>query len=319
MKDARASHHEVIAFLREVTMAFDGYRIRALSNVTLEIGRGEVLGSLGRVAPENPRRCALLAGRLRPTQGKVKVLGRSPARRATRARIGYCPQVPLHNWPPLYAAWNSFCEALLRRWPRPRRRPAHQAAPITRRYGGLAAALLRSRELILLDAPFAGLTPGECHDIKQMIRAAAQRGAAVVLGSDSLIETREVCTRLALYDGGSIGLVGAPDELLANPAAIRWLARVLPAATSQRVLQIIRQETETKTALNSGEAAKEATPAASFHKPAAAKTDAWFPSPPAAVPVAADSVKHDMLAKLAKPVRAARPTLGAETKLLRHK
>jgi len=314
MNDTPASHNEVIAFLHEVTMAFDGYRVRALSNVTLEIRRGDVLGLLGPGGSGKSTTLRLLAGRLRPTQGLVKVFGRSPARRGTRARLSYFPQVPRHDWPPLYALWNAFCEALPRRRPRTGRGTAERPGQPTRSRPGLAAAFLRSRELILLDAPFVGLAPDECHDLKQVIRSAAQRGATVVLGSDSLVEVREVCTRVALYDGGSIGLVGTPDQLLANPAAIRWLGPVLPTATSEQVLKIIRDDTEVKTALNSEDAPTEVTSAASFNNTVAAKADALLrppgvkaPTPPFTAPAATDSVDHERLAELAKPAGAARP------------
>lgn len=298
MNDTPAKPGVVIAFLREVTMAFDGYRVRALSNVSLEIRRGEVLGLLGPSGSGKSTTLRLLAGRLRATDGMVKVFGRSPVRRAARARISYFPQVPRHEWSPLYASWNSFCDALLRRRPRPERGTADRPGPPTRSRRGLAAAFLRSRELILLDAPFVGLAPEEGLDLKQAILSAAQRGATVVLGSDSPAEVREVCTRVALYDGGSIGLVGTPSELLANPAAIRWLARVLPGPTAERVLKIIREDTEVKTALNSEFLPPRTKP----------------PPPPSTAPVATDSVNHQRLAELAKPAGAPRPTLEAASK-----
>jgi hypothetical protein len=141
----------------------------------------------------------------------------------------------------------------------------------------------------------------------------------VILASDSLVDVREVCTHVALYDGGTVGLVGPPDALLANPAAIRWLAHVLPGATSERVLEIIRQDTEIPTAPESRGVPTEAPPAASGPKPATAKTGPLFPSPemkapPSTAPAATDSVNHQKLAQLARPAAASRPTLGAGTK-----
>src|SRR5207245_8090883 len=57
-------------------------------------------------------------------------------------------------------------------------------------------ALLWSRDLILLDEPFAKAAPGAVRELKDLIRSAANRGKTVILSSDSLIDATEVCDRM---------------------------------------------------------------------------------------------------------------------------
>src|SRR5580658_7207933 len=80
------------AQLQHVQMTFDGFASLALADINLEIGRGEVMGFIGPEGSGKSTLLMLLAGRLRPAAGKVKVLGRSPRWASIRARIGYLPQ-----------------------------------------------------------------------------------------------------------------------------------------------------------------------------------------------------------------------------------
>ena len=78
--------------------------------------------------------------------------------------------------------------------------------------------------------------------MKELLRGLAQRGKTVVLASDSLAETKDVCSRLAVFHAGSIGAVGTVPELLAAPDAVSFLGPVLPPAMARRVLDLIREE-----------------------------------------------------------------------------
>src|SRR5579872_7277399 len=89
--DRRVNSSEIVATMRDVTVTFDGYLTRALARIDLEVRRGEAFGILGPKGAGKSTLLRILAGRLRPTEGKVKVFGRSPRRGSTKARIGYVP------------------------------------------------------------------------------------------------------------------------------------------------------------------------------------------------------------------------------------
>src|SRR5258708_5916519 len=73
---------------------FDGdAATRALDGVSFEVRRGEVFGLLGPDGCGKSTTLKLLAGKLKPTEGKAEIFGRSPRRRSIKARIGYAPQI----------------------------------------------------------------------------------------------------------------------------------------------------------------------------------------------------------------------------------
>jgi ABC-type multidrug transport system ATPase subunit len=269
---------ELVASLRDVTVIFNECYPRALSNVTLEVRRGEVLGLLGPSGSGKSTTLRLLAGRLRQDGGKVKVFGRSSMRPGTRARIGYLPQIPRHDWSSLHQAWHSFLDMLPGMASTTQQGVTMQPIQEARNRTRLASVFARKRNLILLDAPFVSLTLHERADMKTMVRSLALSGVAVVITSNSLVEAREICNRVALYDEGRIGMVGTPAELLATPGAIRWFARMLPDKASDRVLNIIRQETEVESSPIASNASSDVMPACSESPPPGALADALLAS-----------------------------------------
>ncbi len=67
---------------------------------------------------------------------------------------------------------------------------------------GIAAALLRDPELLLLDEPTTGLDPGGMRDMRELIRRLAGEGITIVLSSHLLTEVEEVCNRVAIVRTG---------------------------------------------------------------------------------------------------------------------
>jgi hypothetical protein len=104
------------AQLERVQVTFDGFASLALTDINLEVGRGEILGLIGPEGSGKSTLLRLLAGRLRPSDGKVKVFGGSPRRSAIRARIGYLFEIQ-------DSQWRFACH------PRPHRIPAAKLGP----------------------------------------------------------------------------------------------------------------------------------------------------------------------------------------------
>jgi ABC-2 type transport system ATP-binding protein len=86
---------------------------------------------------------------------------------------------------------------------------------------GLAAALMREPQLLLLDEPTSSLDPAGAHDARALVRQLANEGAAVVLSSHHLIEVEELCSRITVINCGRVVFSGPVDELRARaPAAV---------------------------------------------------------------------------------------------------
>jgi ABC-2 type transport system ATP-binding protein len=85
---------------------------------------------------------------------------------------------------------------------------------------GVAAALLRSPQLLLLDEPTSSLDPAGARDVRGLAKRAADEGAAVLFSSHDMAEVEALCSDLTVIDRGRVVFAGTVDELrrLASPA-----------------------------------------------------------------------------------------------------
>ena len=217
---------EIVAILRDVTVTYDGYQTRALNHAGVEFRRGEVTCVLGPKGAGKSTALKVLAGQLVPTEGTVKVFGRSP-RRGSKSRIGYLPGKVDLNRPP------GFVERLFGR---------KKKSPIAGRgVARLAQTMLGNRDLLVLDDPFADLEPAEMAEAKAFIRDMVARGKTVILSSDALMDVKDLCERLVILHEGKVQAAGTLAELLSGAGAIRFLPAVLPGDVVERVLRVLRE------------------------------------------------------------------------------
>lgn len=249
--------------VRGLTKVFSDFwgrpKARAVDNVDFEIRRGEIFGLLGPNGSGKSTTVKMLLGLLYPTKGHIEIFGHSPRHVATKAKIGYLPEESY-----LYRFLNSqetldFFGQLFQIEKKERTRRAEQLLDMvglsqanTRAVGefskgmqrriGLAQALINDPDLIILDEPTAGLDPIGCREVKDVIVALARRGKTIILTSHLLADVEDVCDRVVIYYGGRIQAMGTLHELLARADSIRITTPVLPRATLERVLAIIREE-----------------------------------------------------------------------------
>jgi ABC-2 type transport system ATP-binding protein len=221
-------------------------RTVALDALDLHVEPGEVFGFLGPNGAGKTTAVKLLLGLTRPTAGHGQVLGRPLGDRATRARIGYLPELFR------YQAWLSAREVLtlhaqLAGLAPAARRPeiarvldlAGLAARADDRTGGfskgmqqrlgLAAALLGDPALVILDEPTSALDPVGRVDVRAIIGEARSRGSAVFLNSHLLGEVERLCDRVAIVHRGRVVAAGALGDLLGE-AAVRIRVSDVPPA-----------------------------------------------------------------------------------------
>ena len=216
--------------LRGVVKTFG--RTTALDGLDLVVGRGELVGLLGPNGAGKTTAIKLLLGLARPTSGSGRVLGAPLGDRATRARIGYLPELFRYQ-PWLHAREVLVLHAELARVARADRnrvvadaldrvglsdRADDQVSGFSKGMQqrlGLGVALLGEPDLILLDEPTSALDPVGRMDVRAIVRAARDRGATVILNSHLLTEVERVCDRIVILHHGRAIASGTLDEVVA--------------------------------------------------------------------------------------------------------
>jgi ABC-2 type transport system ATP-binding protein len=206
-------------------------RTEALVDLTFSVGRGEIVGFLGPNGAGKTTAVKILVGLARPNGGGGTVLGAPIGDRATRARIGYLPELFR------YQAWLTPREVLTLHARLTRSRASRQGRSIgdvleivgladraADRVGtlskglqqrlGLAVALLGSPELLILDEPTSALDPVGRSDVREILLAAREAGATILLDSHLLGEVERVCDRVVILDHGRVVAAGTPSDLV---------------------------------------------------------------------------------------------------------
>lgn len=206
----------------------------AVTDLTLTVEAGEVLGFLGPNGAGKTTTIRLLLGFLRPTAGAVHLLGHDmsvPAEALlARSRLGYVPDVAGLD-PAATGLWLLDELARLQRRPpidrelivdalelRPQdlRRPMGRLSRGTRQKINIAQGMQHRPDLLILDEPTEGLDPLAKRALFGLLRAAHIRGATIFFSSHVLAEVEELCDRVALIRGGRLAAVDRIDTLRAQ-------------------------------------------------------------------------------------------------------
>ena len=209
--------------------------------------RGEVYGFLGPNGAGKTTTLRMLLGLVRPTSGAAAVLGEPPGAPAGWRRIGAMVETP-GFYPFLRGATTCACSrghagvapaacAVLAEVG-PERRAGDRARTYSlgmKQRLGVAAALLKDPELLILDEPTNGLDPAGMAEMRAFIRRSAA-AATVLLSSHLMAEVEQVCDRVGVIRDGGLVAEGTVDELRGR-AGLRVRAEPLEeAARSSRRL-----------------------------------------------------------------------------------
>jgi ABC-2 type transport system ATP-binding protein len=250
-----------LAELLEVTQVFDGRT--ALSNVSLDVRAGEVLGLLGPNGAGKTTAVRILCGLLVPTSGTARIDGHDVQKDAlaARRRLAFVPDgAPLyanlsprqhlelvgrlHGVDPSHLATES--ERLIEALDLGERidDPVGSFSHGMRQKTALACAILPRPALLVLDEPLSGLDAPTTAVVKEILRAWAEGGGAVLYTSHLLDVVERVCDRMAIVHQGELVALGTLDELRAGSGQEGTLEQVFrevtraedPAEKARRVL-----------------------------------------------------------------------------------
>jgi branched-chain amino acid transport system ATP-binding protein len=212
---------------------------RVIEDIHVEVRTGEAVAIVGSNGAGKTTLFRVLAGLLRPMQGRVvldgKDLTRRPAHRVARSGIAYVP-AERHLFPAMTVKTNLVLGAYPRRpdretlelvydlFPRLEERLRQQAGTLS---GGeqqmlaVGRALMSRPRLLMLDEPTTGLAPVVAQAAFEALEGLKKKGMTLLIAEQQVPLALSVADRGYVLENGRIRLEGGPEELAQNPEVRR--------------------------------------------------------------------------------------------------
>ena len=209
--------------------------LHAVSDLDLEVHRGEIFGYLGPNGAGKTTTIRLLLDLIRPTSGHAHIFGMDVNREsvAVRARIG--------NLPGELALWNHmtgwelvdylgglrggvdrrYVGELAERLDMDMTRRVKACSSGMKRKLGLIQALMHKPELLILDEPTNGLDPLVQQTFYTLMREVSREGRTVFMSSHNLPEVEHICDRVGILRSGRLEAVERIGDL--KKVYFRWM------------------------------------------------------------------------------------------------
>jgi ABC-2 type transport system ATP-binding protein len=207
--------------------------VTAVDGLSLDVRHGEVFGLLGPNGAGKTTTILMLLGLTEPTSGTARVAGLDPVRQPLEVKrhVGYLPD-DVGFYGNMTGRQNLRYTGRLNGWrgsdaddrigelleqvglasAADRRVDAYSRG--MRQRLGIADALVKDPDVVVLDEPTIAIDPRGVDEILALISSLAlERGAAVLLSSHQLQQVEQVCDRVAIFVRGKIVVQGSRDEL----------------------------------------------------------------------------------------------------------
>ena len=205
----------------------------ALDSLSLELGRGMILGVIGPNGAGKTTTIRILVGQLRPTSGKALIAGvdcTDDSRRIKRL-VGYMPDTFGSYDNMRVREYLDFFGAAFGSEPARRHQRLDEVMETTgcaylrdrfleslshgmRQRVGLARTLLHDPPVLVLDEPAGGLDPLARIELRELLLRLARAGKTLIVTSHILPELSRVCDRVAIINHGKLLACGTVEEIL---------------------------------------------------------------------------------------------------------
>jgi ABC-2 type transport system ATP-binding protein len=227
-----------------------GDRIVAVDRLNMQVRRGEVYGFLGPNGAGKTTTLRMLLGLVRPSSGNALVLDAAPGSPEGLARVGALVETPSF-YPFLSGRDNLRVLARHSGAAESRIAPVLDEVDLGARAGdrfhtyslgmkqrlGIAAALLKDPELLILDEPTNGMDPAGMAEMRAFIRDLGRGRRTVLLSSHLMTEVEQICDRVGVISRGKLVGEGTVDELRGRESV--WV-RAEPLDQAERVVGRLR-------------------------------------------------------------------------------
>lgn len=205
----------------------------AVDGVNLSVPKGSVFGFLGPNGSGKTTTIRMLLGLAEASDGKIELLGQEVPKRIENVlpKVGALVEGPAFY--PFMSGRNNLLridaadrfadssttkkrvEAALNRvgLANAANKKVHAYSLGMKQRLGLANALLKPRELLILDEPTNGLDPQGTREVRNLIRSLADEGITVFVSSHLLSEIEMLCSHVAVMNAGRIVAQGSLEEL----------------------------------------------------------------------------------------------------------
>ncbi|HEX9713303.1 MAG TPA: ABC transporter ATP-binding protein [Actinomycetota bacterium] len=247
----------------------------AVESLDLAVTPGGVFGFLGPNGSGKTTTIRCLLGLIRSSRGSTRLLGAPPdAVEKVMRRVGSIVETPIFF--PTFSGRRNL--ELLGRIYGIGRKPVREVLErvglggreddLVKTYSlgmkqrlGIAAALLKDPELLILDEPANGLDPAGIKEVRELLRSLGAEGRTVFLSSHLLNEVQHVCDQVAIISRGKLITQGPVSEVLAAGRAAALSVRLADPDAGATVLQaagfeVVRTEGGLRVIIDPAESAR---------------------------------------------------------------
>jgi ABC-2 type transport system ATP-binding protein len=207
-------------------------RFTAVAGLDLSVSRGEIFGFLGPNGAGKTTTIRMVAGVLRPSEGRIFIGGDDllDDPEAAKSRVGYVPDRPF-----LYEklSGGEFLRFVAGLWGKEGQESEDRADRLLelfqlaewkneliesyshgmRQKLLISSALIHQPEIIVVDEPMVGLDPRSARILKDLLRTFVSQGGTVFLSTHTLEVAEALCDRIGIISQGKVIALGTMEEL----------------------------------------------------------------------------------------------------------
>lgn len=202
---------------------------KAISSLTFEVNKGEILGFLGPSGSGKTTTINILTGQLTPDQGQSSILGKFSTNLNEEdltniglitENSGYYEKLSLYDnllfFAKLYDVPQGDLDDLMKRVGLFDRRKtlAEKLSTGMKQRMLLVRAIINKPQVLFLDEPTSGLDPSTSQSIHELIKELQAEGTTIFLTTHDMHEATILCDKIVLLNKGQIVEAGTPSDLI---------------------------------------------------------------------------------------------------------